>query len=263
MLSDEQKSLWAAIRETPEDDAPRLVYSDWLKKHGEADRAEFIRVQCALALLGPDRRKLEPREKTLLADHGDRWLAPFREILRGSNPSDREDGWLDRLAFRRGFVNYQHFGLESARRLAAAGDTVEPVDQVFVLECGAHYRHESVVEIARWHGAGCMLGLSVARGGDRDIAAIVRSKHLRNLRYLGVWHGKVSDGGMAKLAAWPFAAALHSVDLKDNPITDVGAFALAESPYIRPLRRLDLHGTRIGLEGREKLRERFGDALQL
>ena len=34
-----------AIGEAPADDAPRLVYADWLDEHGDADRAEFIRVQ--------------------------------------------------------------------------------------------------------------------------------------------------------------------------------------------------------------------------
>src|SRR5207302_10860256 len=85
MPSDEQRAFWAAIREAPEDDAPRLVYADWLDDHGEADRAELIRTQCALVKLGPDRRKgrkervrLDPREKDLLERHGDRWLAPVR-----------------------------------------------------------------------------------------------------------------------------------------------------------------------------------------
>src|SRR5262249_2329375 len=31
------------IRESAEDDTPRLVYADWLEEHGDADRAEFIR----------------------------------------------------------------------------------------------------------------------------------------------------------------------------------------------------------------------------
>ena len=57
MLSEGHRTFWAAIRETPEEDAARLVYADWLDQHGQADRAEFIRVQCALTKLGPDRRK--------------------------------------------------------------------------------------------------------------------------------------------------------------------------------------------------------------
>ncbi len=33
------------------DDAPRLIYADWLQDHGDPKRAEFIRVQIALAKL--------------------------------------------------------------------------------------------------------------------------------------------------------------------------------------------------------------------
>jgi uncharacterized protein (TIGR02996 family) len=33
------------------DDAPRLIFADWLEEHGAAERAEFIRVQCELARL--------------------------------------------------------------------------------------------------------------------------------------------------------------------------------------------------------------------
>jgi uncharacterized protein (TIGR02996 family) len=270
MQSREHRAFWAAIRKAPKDDTSRLVYADWLEENGEADRAEFIRVQCALAKLGPDRRKgrkdrvrLEPREKALLAAHGNQWLARIRAVLKGSNSWDREDRWLADLKFRRGFVFAGHFGLESARRLATAGDTVEPVDCLWVTECGALYRHKSVLRIACWRGAGCLLGFSVAWGTDQDIFAIVASAHLQNLSHLGVWHGKVTDNGMVKLAAWPSAAMLRSLDLKDNPITDAGAFALADSSYLGPLRRLDLDDTQIGPAGRKRLRERFGDALRM
>src|SRR4051812_5383520 len=37
-------ALLAAIAEAPDDDAPRLVYADWLEEHGDDARAEFIRV---------------------------------------------------------------------------------------------------------------------------------------------------------------------------------------------------------------------------
>src|SRR5262245_1243255 len=39
----------ATIRESPDEDGPRLIYADWLEEQGECDRAEFIRVQCELA----------------------------------------------------------------------------------------------------------------------------------------------------------------------------------------------------------------------
>lgn len=37
--------LMAAILATPEDDAPRLAYADWLDENGQEERAAFIRVQ--------------------------------------------------------------------------------------------------------------------------------------------------------------------------------------------------------------------------
>lgn len=39
-----------AIIASPDDDAPRLVYADWLEENGEPERSEFIRVQIELAI---------------------------------------------------------------------------------------------------------------------------------------------------------------------------------------------------------------------
>ena len=68
-------ALLAAIRAAPADDAPRLVYADWLDEHGQAERAEFIRVQCELA------RRANPalrrREAELLAAHHDALAGPL------------------------------------------------------------------------------------------------------------------------------------------------------------------------------------------
>ena len=47
----DESALLAAIRAAPADDAPRLVYADWLDEHGRPEQAEFIRVQCDLARL--------------------------------------------------------------------------------------------------------------------------------------------------------------------------------------------------------------------
>ena len=43
------------ILANPDDDAPRLVYADWLEEHGEADRAEFIRAQIEAARLAQEK----------------------------------------------------------------------------------------------------------------------------------------------------------------------------------------------------------------
>ncbi|HTU19619.1 MAG TPA: TIGR02996 domain-containing protein [Gemmataceae bacterium] len=76
----------------PDDDAPRLIYADWLDEHNDP-RGEFIRVQCALAQLrdeDPRRWPLEQREQELLQEHEAKWLP--KDI--GNVP----------CVFRRGFV---------------------------------------------------------------------------------------------------------------------------------------------------------------
>src|SRR5262245_57432383 len=47
-------ALIRSILANPADDAPRLVYADWLQEHGRGEDAEFIRVQVELARLGFD-----------------------------------------------------------------------------------------------------------------------------------------------------------------------------------------------------------------
>src|SRR5438874_635206 len=80
-----------------EDDAPRLVFSDWLEENGDVERAELIRAQCELARLPAwDRRRQEMawRAEGLLAHHGARW----REEL----PALKGVAWGE---FERGFIS--------------------------------------------------------------------------------------------------------------------------------------------------------------
>jgi uncharacterized protein (TIGR02996 family) len=48
------EALIRSILTAPADDAPRLVYADWLDEQGRAEDAEFLRVQVELARLGYD-----------------------------------------------------------------------------------------------------------------------------------------------------------------------------------------------------------------
>src|SRR3954451_18566110 len=80
----------------PDSDVPRLVYADYLEEHGDPDRADFIRIQCALARLDEDddhRFDLEARAEELLRGHEQQWLGEFRSLI---------PNW----EFRRGFVEY-------------------------------------------------------------------------------------------------------------------------------------------------------------
>src|SRR5262245_28195364 len=78
-MSDE-KALLAVIWEHPHEDTPRLMYADWLDEQGDpakADRAEFIRVQCELAILSPHDPRyptLQKRERQLLRPRRKEWI---------------------------------------------------------------------------------------------------------------------------------------------------------------------------------------------
>jgi uncharacterized protein (TIGR02996 family) len=89
-----REAFLADVIDNPEDDAPRLVFADWLTDHGEPDRGELIRVQCQLARLGendPGRAALRKYERRLLKAHGASWAEPLR-------------GLVSEFEFRRGFV---------------------------------------------------------------------------------------------------------------------------------------------------------------
>jgi uncharacterized protein (TIGR02996 family) len=63
----------SAIVSAIDDRLPRLVFADWLEEQGDP-RAEWLRVECELAELGPkdDRRPaLEARKRALWDDHRD------------------------------------------------------------------------------------------------------------------------------------------------------------------------------------------------
>src|SRR5262245_10829405 len=88
-------NLLRACKDDPADDQPRLVLADWLEEHGQAGRAEFVRVQCRWAGLdwyAPEVPELEARQAELLRADGDGWLAPARAL------------GLPGLAFRCGLV---------------------------------------------------------------------------------------------------------------------------------------------------------------
>src|SRR5947209_3064555 len=91
----EEEGLLEAIAEQPGDDGQRLVCADWLEDHDEPARAEFVRLQVALARLDEDdprRQALLTRERGLLLDHERDWTLGLRHLA---------DGWR----FHRGFVD--------------------------------------------------------------------------------------------------------------------------------------------------------------
>src|SRR5262245_56206515 len=95
-------ALLQAVIDAADDDAPRFAFADVVERDGDSDRAEFIRVQCALDKLhasAPERSELEAREKELLELHGWDWAQDFGMQIHE---------WV----FRRGFIDRVQMCLE-------------------------------------------------------------------------------------------------------------------------------------------------------
>jgi uncharacterized protein (TIGR02996 family) len=72
-----------AIIANPVDDAPRRAYADWLERHGDPERAEFIRVQCDLGRLSLD-DLLDGRQ----LDGFEKFAPRMMQLLRGETGGD-------------------------------------------------------------------------------------------------------------------------------------------------------------------------------
>ena len=265
MPGTEQVALWSAIRANPDDDTPRLVYADWLQENGDEDRAEFIRVQCALAASprtkAKERQALEVKEQRLHKLHREKWLEPFRKLFRSAKKWHPTDLWFTRFVFRRGFVSTEALGSAPLKLLTQSRDTLEPIAIETAVIPQSEYHINLLKALARWCGATTITSLSFGNARDSDIESIIAGKKLCRLRVLGLGLGTVSDVGVAALAAWPFAISLRDVSLRYNSITHKGACVLADSPYLTSIVRLNLSGNRIGPDGANRLRKRFGDKL--
>src|SRR5262249_36208685 len=125
----------------PDDDACRLVFTDWLDEHGENARAEFIRVQIERASLPEwDARqvRLRLRERGLLAEHGRQW----KEEL----PSIKGVTWGD---FRRGLVATATFSSFAVLRASAGACwSAAPIEAVEVRWPRRNEKIETIAPIA-------------------------------------------------------------------------------------------------------------------
>ena len=222
------------ICEHPDDDAPRLIYADWLDEHGRPERAEFIRVQCTLAA-GTDDAALRRREQELLGEHWDDWRQEVPAWAR------------EFCEFRRGFVaavrctvgDWLREGGELVRRV--------PVEE-------AAFRPDPSADPAALAAAPSLarlraLILAYVGLGDAGAALLLESPFLGRLTELSLAGNGLSGATVALIAAAPRLAGLVALDLRDNALGDDAATTLAASPHLTGLRTLQMVNTQLGDRG--------------
>ena len=205
------------FQQDPADDAPRLVYADWLDERGDdpsAARAELIRVQVELARLpphGPRAAELAERQDELL-EWGERlWLGEWADVLAG---------WT----FRRGLV--EAIRVDSSVFLDRAADLF------------AAFPTLTVAKLMR------------AAGHLPELAA---SPWLAHLRGLDLSDNDITGPEIGCLTASRNICLLEALDLSDNPLGPCGAERLANLTHADELRELHLARCGLGGEGLARL----------
>jgi uncharacterized protein (TIGR02996 family) len=248
-----EEAFIQSIREAPADDAPRLIYADWLEEHGQADRAEFIRIQCQLARgnvsnpeLPSDFLSLQARAECLLKSNWQSWVSPLGEIV-GPRYDRYGEIWIGegyrsgRLGlFPRGFVERLSLHAESFIREAPRLSRLTALRQLYLWGAG-----ECAADLAQ---VPLLSGLSILAFVDyfdaplkaRDVSALASSPFLHGLSRLFLSSNSLGDDGVEELMRAPWLVSVQELYLDDNGLSDRGARALAESPFLVSLRTLTL-----------------------
>jgi uncharacterized protein (TIGR02996 family) len=223
-----------AIRGEPDEDVHRLVYADWLDDQGDADRAEFIRTQCALANLpedDPDRPALEECERSLLLAHETAWL-----------------GWLPpdvlEWTFRRGFVDRV---VLAGRGSLAGSEQLTDCHPVGELVLNDDRNFGAVLDSSLLTGTSALAVCPPLR--RTVLSRFLRSPHRGGLRGLRL-AGPLLDNSFAQaLAASDEMPHLRALYLSATPIRDAGILALLRGRHLRELAALGLEGARLSGTG--------------
>lgn len=277
-------SFLAAVRESPDDEAGRLVFADWLEDNGQPARAELIRTQVAEQRLpSAERPPLTRRANELVRAHWNEWVEPVRQLLAISS----EDSWMhrrpahrDASGFTGGFicsltlparrfvecaeglfrlVPLSHLRLRGAGAVAAElADCpqlgwVRSVDFVDYysdpVDAAAMFRLASSPWLSGWRS----LGLFANNLGDSGAEALASAEWLTGLQTLDLTDNGLSARGVGSLARAGGRFRPRQLNLQRNPIGDAGARAVATSPVASGLEALSLGACEVGDAGADAL----------
>jgi uncharacterized protein (TIGR02996 family) len=245
MPATHQEAFLEDIVTNPADDAPRLIYADWLDDNGDSARAEFIRVQHELAMLSPTDprgKRLFRRQDELLSIHESDWRADLPE-LDGVTWEGFSRGFVESV-----FVEDVPTFLTHANVLFAAA----PVRRLHIGNIDSRTAHH--LAGSSWLGQLEELNLRNAPLlGVGGVRALARSPHLAGLRVLLLHYGALGNEAIARLAESTRLAGLVELYLSGNDLADAGAIALGQSAAFPRLTDLDLRDNQIGDAGAQAL----------
>jgi uncharacterized protein (TIGR02996 family) len=263
----ERGDLLRAILESPEDDAPRLVFADWLEEQGDTMRAEFIRIQCAMAHYPEGTSRNRPlQERSIQLERFGR--TSWAEELQGS---------VLGLAFRRGFVDEVQLTAENFLLAAEKLLQIQPIrvwefrppaffqrgipltnlaqspsiEKVRVLKSSYYSADELLMTLARSAKLEGLQGLTIAGQYPHSESILALFNAAPNLCEL-----EALDASMTNLRdLWRRGtpSRIKKLSLIRSRVTDFAVEQLARSPASASIESLSLDLNQIGERGAEAL----------
>lgn len=263
----EERALLAAIIADRDDDTVRLAYADWLDEHDQPERADYIRVQCAVARLVIDDPATEARydelfkrQSALRVEYYERrWHEEFAATLP---PNGLTDYW-----FIRGLIGHVRCTPEYFQQAAAELVAAAPFERLALTEPTPRTMAETVANPHFAHFPRLRLD---ADGMTTEVIRPLLASDLRHLRRLALRSiGGYSDpsqqwsnrnaGVVELIAACGSLSGLDVLDFRNAGVGERGAFALCDSPSLAGVRVLLLNGHAFSTEAKNRLLGRFGD----
>jgi uncharacterized protein (TIGR02996 family) len=239
-----EQAFLQAIREAPDDDAPRLIYADWLEEQGGASRAaraDFIRIQCRLDELpddDPARDRLEDEAADIVAEYEAEWIESLHGIA---------EDWC----FSRGFIERIRIRSENLLTHAERLFDFAPLRSLHLLIPRNDVPHLAACPQLRWVST---LDFSRCQLNDRSLQQLLTSPHLERLSALNLFGNDINTPGIEALVHSLVLTQLRSLDLSFNRgLGDRAIRLLAQEKNLASLERLSIAGSNLTFGGMSEL----------
>jgi len=257
--------LYQTILDHPHDDAPRLIYADWLEEHGDSVRADFIRLQCRLATMDEwedDYVPLREQIATIKQTYGKAWLAEFPGLkdryprfVRGfvGDVSASHRWWL-----RQGKGISRRTPIEELWLESSVNELEEILAAPWTARLSALHLKFQVEPVKREHVELLartafrtlrLLDLSSNRLTPLLIEPLAKTHHWPELRELDLGRNSFLRGGLGSLVREQLPWQLQHLSVRDCQLERMDIDALLGSSLFESLHTLDLSCNRINHVG--------------
>jgi uncharacterized protein (TIGR02996 family) len=232
-----------AILAAPDDDAPRLVYADWLLGQGDSRSSmlgELIQLQCRLAedLTTAARRKMRIAENKLLAGYEAQTAGDISELLGFAR-----DARVVKVQLRRGFVHRIKAPVSLLKRLDEVA-AIAPLLEEIEVQAEMPFDQSTVLTPSDFESAHLArvraIRFSLPQITLSSVEVIARAPLLANIRSFGMvgthWAPRGDamvhfGAAMAKVLVASPVLKLTSLELDENALFNAGVETLLTNSW--------------------------------